>query len=270
MHAAAVFTLDRGRDAEVARVNLSGAMNVLGTANRIGLDPIIFVSSLSALFPPDGPLFTADTTVKNPTNPYASSKASCERYARALQDEGAPVVCIYPGSVWGPNDPHHGEAVAVVTQFMKMGFAPYSPEGGIPVVDVRDLAEVHVSTLRAGLGPRRFTAGGNLLNVASLFGQFSNLTGRRFVKISMPGSLLRGLGRVVDFLHRTTGISLLLTYEAMHTMTKMVPCYDTATERELGVSFRSSEKTIRDTLVGLYDDGLLTQKHLGNMVNRGE
>jgi len=236
----------------------------------MGLDPILFVSSLSALFPPDGPLLTADTTVKNPTNPYARSKAQCERYARKLQEEGAPIVCIYPGAVWGPSDPHHGEGVAVVTQFMKMGFAPHSPEGGMPVVDARDLAAVHVAALQAGLGPRRFTAGGNLLSVADLFGQFSNLTGRRFVVIPTPGSLLRGLGHLVDLLYRCTGISLLLTYEAMHTMTKMVPCDDTATERVLGVSFRSAEETIRDTLLWLYDEGTLTQKQLGNMIHRAE
>ncbi len=270
VHAAAVFTLDRSRDAEVARVNLNGAKNVLGTAHRLGLDPIIYVSSLSALFPPDGPIITADTAVKNPTNPYAKSKAQCERYARELQAEGAPVVCTYPGSVWGPFDPHRGEGVAVVTKFMKMGFAPSTEEGGLPVVDVRDLADIHTALLQAGLGPRRFTAGGHLLKVGELFGMFSHLTGRRFVQIPTPAWLLRGLGRGVDWLYRLTGVSLLLTYEAMHTMTKMVPCDDTTTERELGVSLRGVEETIRDTLLWMYDEGLLGPKHLGRLVKNGE
>jgi len=265
VHAAAVFTLDRSRDAEVARVNLTGAKNVLGAAHRLGLDPIVFVSSLSALFPPDGPLLTADTEVKDPTNPYARSKAQCERYARELQARGAPVVCTYPGSVWGPHDPHRGEGVAVVTQFMKLGFAPASREGGLPVVDVRDVADIHVAALQPGCGPRRFTAGGHLVGMGALFEMFSLLTGRRFVTIPTHARLLRGLGRGIDWLHRLTGVSLLLTYEAMHTLTRMVPCDDAPTVRELNVSFRSLEETVRDTLIWMYEAGLLAEKHVGTL-----
>ena len=267
VHAAAVFTLDRNRDAEVDRVNLTGAKNVLGAAHRLGLDPIVFVSSLSALFPPDGPLLNANSTVTNPTNPYARSKAQCERFARELQAQGAPVVCTYPGSVWGPFDPHRGEAVSVVTQFMKLGFAPTSREGGLPVVDVRDLADIHVEVMEAGRGPRRFTAGGHLVNIGVLFEMFSDLTGRRFLTIPTHGRLLRGLGRGVDWLHRLTGVSLLLTYEAMHTLPRMVPSDDTPTERELDVSFRSLEETVRDTLIWMYDAGLLEKKHVGKIAN---
>ena len=48
-------------------------------------------------------------------------------------------------------------------------------------------------------------------------------------------------------------------------MTKMVPCDDSATERELHVSFRSAKETIRDTLIWLGEEGLLSKKHLGGI-----
>ena len=268
-HAAAVFTLDRRRDAEVERVNLRGAENVLGTAYRLGLDPIVFVSSLSALFPPDGSILTAQSAVKDPANPYAHSKANSERYARGLQEQGAPLVCTYPGSVWGPFDPHFGEGVAVVTQFMKMGFAPNPKTGGIPIVDVRDLATLHAALLAPGLGPRRYTAGGTLMGIGELFVLFAQLTGRRFTYFPVPGALLRGFGSCVDLLYRTTGVSLLLTYEAMHTVTKMVPTDDTPAEGELGVTFRRTEETIRDTLLWLHREGRLSRRHLGRLAVRG-
>ena len=50
VHAAAVVALDRKRADEVLRANPEGARVVLGTAVERNLDPIIYVSSVSALF----------------------------------------------------------------------------------------------------------------------------------------------------------------------------------------------------------------------------
>ena len=73
IHGAAVFTLDRSRDDEVAATNVAGAENVLGVAHRLGLDPIVFVSSLSALFPPTGDVLTPDSPVQAPKEPLFES-----------------------------------------------------------------------------------------------------------------------------------------------------------------------------------------------------
>src|SRR5207244_13204959 len=49
VHAAAVFTLDRRRDDEITATNVRATELVLGTARRLRLDPIVHVSSVSAL-----------------------------------------------------------------------------------------------------------------------------------------------------------------------------------------------------------------------------
>lgn len=265
VHAAAVFTLDRNRDAEVEATNLAGARNVLEAAHRADLDPILFVSSLSALFPPDAAVFTPDTAVKNPINPYARSKAAAERVARELQADGAPIVITYPGSVWGPYDPHRGEAGRIVTQFVKVGIAPCPPAGGMPVVDARDLGALHAAALERGRGPRRYLAGGHLLNTDALFALFSELTGRRFLSVPTPAGLLRGFGHVVDFFQRAFGIDLLLTHEAMETLTRMVPCDETLSRKELGFVPRPPGETLRDTLLWMFNEGLITPRQVGRL-----
>ncbi|HCP62170.1 MAG TPA: hypothetical protein DIU14_06855, partial [Actinobacteria bacterium] len=54
LHAAAVYSLD-SRDAErIRRTNVPGARTVLGAAAARGLDPIVYISSFTAFFPPNG------------------------------------------------------------------------------------------------------------------------------------------------------------------------------------------------------------------------
>jgi dihydroflavonol-4-reductase len=52
VHAASVFSLDVRRAGEMNAVNVRGTEVVLGTADRLGLDPIVHVSSEVALLPP--------------------------------------------------------------------------------------------------------------------------------------------------------------------------------------------------------------------------
>ena len=52
LHAASVFSLDTRKAGEMTAVNVAGTELVLGTAHRLGLDPIVYVSSELALLPP--------------------------------------------------------------------------------------------------------------------------------------------------------------------------------------------------------------------------
>src|SRR6516165_9636752 len=71
LHAASVFSLDARRADEMNSVNVRGTDIVLGTAHRLGLDPIVHVSSEVALLPPaDGEVLTPDSPVHQPSSAY--------------------------------------------------------------------------------------------------------------------------------------------------------------------------------------------------------
>ncbi|HEY2427355.1 MAG TPA: SDR family NAD(P)-dependent oxidoreductase, partial [Acidimicrobiales bacterium] len=102
LHAAAVVALDQRRAAAVLEANPRGAEVVLGAAVRRGLDPIVHVSSVSALFAPGVEVIHADLPPTRWGSGYGRSKAKAEEVARRLQEAGAPVVITYPGAVLGP------------------------------------------------------------------------------------------------------------------------------------------------------------------------
>jgi nucleoside-diphosphate-sugar epimerase len=266
VHAAGLVSLERRRAAELERTNAGGTRIVLEAALEAGLDPVVHVSSLAALFPPVGPRLGADEPVKEPRDGYARSKAAAERIARRLQEAGAPVVIFHPGGVWGPHHPSLGEGLATVMRFVRLRLIPIAP-GGIPVIDARDLAAALAAALRPGAGPRRYLAGGHLLRTSELRDLLTRLTGRRFLGLRVPGAALRAAGRLGDLAARagwTTGV----TREAMAMLTRAVPSDDPKLESELGVALRPVEETLRDMLGWMLDVGLLTPRQGGALAAR--
>jgi dihydroflavonol-4-reductase len=55
LHAAAVFTTDPRAASRIRATNVRAVEIVLGAAVRVGLDPVVHVSSYTALLPPQTP-----------------------------------------------------------------------------------------------------------------------------------------------------------------------------------------------------------------------
>jgi nucleoside-diphosphate-sugar epimerase len=261
LHAAA--TLYGGQ--EVYAANVQGARNVLGIGCELGIDPILFISTVVAMFPPAGERFTVDDPIRGLETTYGRSKVEGERFARELQARGAPLVAIYPAGVFGPDDPNLGEPTKGLRDGIRFGW-PISA-GGVSIVDVRDLAEIIAAALEPGCGPRRFMAGGHFVSWSELADLCDELTGRHALRIPMPTPLLRGLGRLLDAMKMIVPFEYPLTHEATKMMTRLVPCDSRATVEQLGVSFRPTADTLRDTIRWLYEAGEISAKIAGRIAN---
>ena len=121
LHTAGLFSNRLEDQALMERTNVDGTRSVLTLASELGLDPIVHVSSILALFPPPGAVQTADDPVRAPSSVYAATKARAETLAREFQNRGAPVVCIYPGAVQGPFDPTFSDGPKLIARYLKTG-----------------------------------------------------------------------------------------------------------------------------------------------------
>lgn len=259
VHAAAVVTNERKRAAEVLATNPAAARNVLGAAVAAGIDPIVHVSSVASLFPPPGPLIDPSTPVASPTSAYGRSKVDAEIAARALQDEGAPITIVYPGGVWGPQDPNLTEQVRAAGTLVRSGVPITS--GGLTVLDVRDLATVITRSVEPGQGARRFLLGGHFFTTPALADVLKEVGGRAR-RLPSPPRALRTLGRVNDLLMRVVPANFSITYEGMVFLTRGVPTDDSATLAALDVTLRPATDTLADTLRWLLAEGHLKPKHV--------
>jgi nucleoside-diphosphate-sugar epimerase len=262
LHAANVFSFDVRDVARMQQDNRRGTEVVLSTAHELGLDPIVHVSSFVALLPSDGPLHP-DSPLGEPNVPYARSKVETERVAQDLQQAGAPVVITRPGMVWGPHDPHLGET-AILARDMLRGRVSIGIRGGVPVVDVRDVAAVHAAVIEAGRGPRRYLATGEFVPFARLFELMRAITGRRLPAApAPPARVLLGGGAVANAVQRVLPFRLPLHREGPWTLINGRPGDDSGTTDELGVTFRPPAEAIHATVRWLYEAGHISARQAG-------
>jgi nucleoside-diphosphate-sugar epimerase len=255
VHSAALVATDPRQTAEMLTTNMQGAQNVLGQSVELGLDPIVHVSSFTALFHPGLQTLTADLPVVGGADGYGTSKAQVEIYARGLQDAGAPVNITYPGMVLGPPvGDQFGEAGEGVRAALQMHTIPGRSAAWL-VVDVRDLAALHTALLEPGRGPRRYTAGGHRVPASELASMLGHIAGTAMVAVPIPDTALRVAGAVLDRAGRFLPFDTPFTSAGMQYYTQMPASDDSPSERELGITYRDPEETMADTFEALRTAG---------------
>lgn len=167
IHTASPFPMVQPKDEmDLIGPAREGTLLVLRAAMKAGVRRVVLTSSGVAILnsPKSGIRDENDwSDVSDPgMTAYAKSKTLAERAAWDFASaNGMALTTINPGLVAGaPLDRHFGTSLDVVLRILK-GKDPMLPDVSFPVVDVRDVAEMH---LRALEDPQ--TAGKRYLSVA--------------------------------------------------------------------------------------------------------
>lgn len=245
LHAAGVVGTDNRREKLMWEINAYATEAILGQAHDRGLDPIVSINSYSALFPPLGPVIGPDSPTAAGKSAYAKTKGYADRAARRLQDKGAPIVITYPSSVVGPA---FTTAPGITEQgwatIIRAGVAPRLRNAGMMLVDVRDIADVHVASMRPGCGPKRYVCGGVMLNFDEMISALEAGSGRRIRRIPMTGGMFRAMGRIADDIGGLLPLGAGFSFEAAQLITAAIPTDDSRTLAELGVTWHSPREAI--------------------------
>lgn len=174
VHTASPFPIAQPKDpAMVIRPAVEGTERVLKAAAAAGVTRVVLTSSAVAVIneaKPDTLQDEADwCDIHLPsTTPYAKSKTLAERTAWEIaKARGLRLTTINPGLVLGPPlDEHYGSSLALAERFLK-GKDPMMPPFGMPIVDVRDVAEMHLRALQRPetIGRRYISSAGSMAMV---------------------------------------------------------------------------------------------------------
>lgn len=261
LHAAAVVGTDPTMEADIESTNFVGALNVLSAANDAGCDPIVHISTASALYPFTTDPVTPDHPVGTARSPYARTKAQCEQLARSYQERNKPVVTIYPAMIAGPHD--YGESSQLNPTKLWLT-KPYPRSNGytLSVVDVRDVAAVITAAMRRGRGPKRYLMFGTHLTSQEHHAVLAEVTGRELKSVPVPRAVFWVWGHLGD-LTRRFGRDIILTSEGYDYMFNYRKGDDSFTESDTGVRFRPIANTYRDTIGWMHQAGHLTAEDAG-------
>ena len=164
MHTASPLPMAQPRDEnELVRPAVDGTLRALGAARAAGIRRVVLTSSTAAVTNREpwnhkkrfdesdwsDPAWTAIT-------PYSKSKTLAERAAWDFVDDRAPemeLTTINPCLVLGrPLDDFYGTSLRVVERLLR-GKDPLLPKVGMGIVDVTDVARMHVRALTAAGAP---------------------------------------------------------------------------------------------------------------------
>jgi dihydroflavonol-4-reductase len=148
-----------------------GALRVLKAAKAAGVKRVVMTSSTAAItYGIDGdraaPFTESDWTdpKHRDTSPYVRSKTIAERAAWDWHKAGgAPMelTTICPGAVLGPVlGADFSASIEIIKKLME-GSLPGTPRLNFPLVDVRDIADLHIRAMTApGVNGERFLGAG--------------------------------------------------------------------------------------------------------------
>jgi nucleoside-diphosphate-sugar epimerase len=264
IHCGSVYSLDpRAADA-IEKTNVTGTDVVIGVAHMLGHDPIVHVSSFVALIGEKCAVLSPASEPGSPPGAYFSSKASSDVIARNYQKEGVPVVITYPGSVWGPHDPHRGESCQMIDSILRRLWT-ITPRGTVSITDVRDLAKLHLAVMEKGRGPRRYIAPAQNISINQAMSIVSLLTGRKLPTISLPAGMLLGPMKMFDSLQHSLSFRLPVNFQAVYCVGLASIMDDAQTRREFGIIPRPLEETFADTIRWMAQNGHLSPRLAGRL-----
>ncbi len=196
-HIAGVYDYTPDGIARSESVNVGGTRNVLGLAHELGIPRIVYTSTLAVF---------GDTGGELPDETYYAGGPFLSEYdrtkwlahydvAEALIAQGAPIIIIMPGAVYGPGD------TSWLTDIMRLfhrGLLPVlpGPETTLCYAHVDDVAEGHILAAEKGHLGESYILAGPAVPLGEMVEFWSQLTSKRPPTATIPARAARKLAPV--------------------------------------------------------------------------
>lgn len=232
------------RDA-VWDANVRGARVVFEEALAANVERLVHTSSVGAIgaAKPKGAIDeTASFDIGHLGLTYINSKHEAELEALQAATRGLPVVIVNPTFVLGPDDPA-GTSMNLVKRFLLRRIPAYV-DGGLNVVDVRDVAKGQLQADRKGRIGERYILSGRNFTLDRLFADLGRISGVKPPAVKLPGSLLLSVLEAGGRAH----LPLPANPEEVRAGMLWWTARNTRAKQELGFRPRPHEETLTDAV----------------------
>jgi dihydroflavonol-4-reductase len=260
VHSASPVPVDTPRDEnDLIRPAVDGTLRALNAAKSCGVKRVILTSSMAAIYGCDLPLGADEydetlwTDVTHPIGsiPYSKSKTLAEKAAWDFIKNQAPEIeltTINPVLVLGsPLDKGFGSSISLIERILN-GRYPILPDLRFAIVDVKDVARIHVSAIK------NETAKGQRIIATSETRSFIEIA--KLLKSSYPKSRIRTTEAPIMLL-KFIGLFVKSIATILPQIGKPIRINGTKASRILGVNFIPVDNTIKETAAYLIKNGFI-------------
>ena len=236
---------------KLEKINVQGTLELLTQAERYGIKTAIHTSSTSVLgIEPNGA--PADESMLpdeySRNDPYARSKLLAEQaIIDFLKTHRMSVMLILPSGLFGPQDVGPSATGQAILQMLEGKF-PFIPPGGVSLVDARDVATAMINAAQRGRSGERYIVSNGYVTLEQLAQAVGKESGVPVPSRHIPYAVLNLLAHAGELTSRITGAQPTISVNAVKALNRRHEVSAAKAVRELGVTFRTFEETIRDTI----------------------
>ncbi len=180
------------RDAQTYfNINVDGLRNVCEVACELGVQRIVWTSTMLT-FGPTRPGQVSDETMPRNTQKfytdYEASKVAGEKLAADFVEGGLHVVIVNPGRVFGPGHLNESNSVTILIDMYDRGKVPFLLRGGRNVgnwVLVDDVVQGLMLAMERGRTGEKYVLGGENASLKEFFQLIDKASGQRHFQITI-------------------------------------------------------------------------------------
>ncbi|HUZ94666.1 MAG TPA: hopanoid-associated sugar epimerase [Edaphobacter sp.] len=237
VHVAADYRLWVRDPAQMYAANVDGTRELLRIAREVGVPRVVYTSSVATMgFKSDGSIVNEETPVSlaDMIGPYKRSKFLGEQEAIQAAQSGQHVMILNPTTPIGPGDAKPTPTGRIVVDFLNKKFPAYV-DTGLNLVDVDEVARMHVVALQKGTPGERYILGGENLTLKQILDRMSSITGLPSPTMKVPHAVAMAFAFFEEnFTGRLRGKEPRATVEAVRMGQKIMFASSAKAERELG------------------------------------
>jgi len=237
VHVAADYRLWVRDPKEMYASNVDGTRELLRIAREEGIAKVVYTSSVATMG------FKADGTIVDEASPvslaemigaYKRSKFMAEQEAIAAARAGQHVMILNPTTPIGPGDAKPTPTGRIIVDFLNRKFPAYV-DTGLNLVDVSEVARMHVVALEQGTPGERYILGGENLTLKQILDRMSAITGLPSPRMKVPHAVAMAFAFFDETITgKIRGKEPRATVEAVRMGRKYMFASSAKAERELG------------------------------------
>jgi dihydroflavonol-4-reductase len=217
--------------------NVDGTRNLLVLARELGVSKVVYTSSVATMgFKEDGTIVDENTPVSldDMIGHYKRSKFLAEQEAIAAARGGQHVIILNPTTPVGANDIKPTPTGQIIVDFLNSRFPAYV-DTGLNLVDVGEVARMHVVASERGVPGERYILGGENLSLKQILDKMSAITGIPSPTMQVSHALAMAFAFFDETVTgRLRGKEPRATVEAVRMGKKKMFASSAKAERELG------------------------------------
>ena len=250
-HVAADYRLWARDPEEIVRNNVAGALAVMQAAKNVGVERIVYTSSVATLKPgtlQDPGDETRRLTEAQAIGAYKRSKVAAERVVeRMVADDALPAVIVNPSTPIGPRDVKPTPTGRIIVEAAS-GRMPAYVDTGLNLVHVEDVAAGHLLALETGRIGESYILGGANVTLQEMLIAIAEIASRAPPRFRLPRAPLFPLAFAAEMAARLTGKEPFLTRDALRMASHRMFFSAARAQCELGYRARPWRMALEDAI----------------------